>query len=183
MAKMTRLHDPISIDLGMEWTVVVSSAGLYGDGTRADLHLYNGTIQDAALVRLSIEKERQSVSEKFAQVAQVEIPIITAALLEAKDQIEALLRITDGEEGQSVESFDTPSIVLDDVEPWDDPVDAGALITALQGVVERFLALPKGGSYTIALWILHTYLLDAVSTSPILSPARERGGVTCIGLH
>ena len=105
MPKMTRLHDPVSIEINQDWALVVSSAGLYGDGTRADIHLYNGTIQAANLVRLSLEDARKAISEEFAQIAQADVALIASILLEAKDQVEALLRMADEEGSPKAELF------------------------------------------------------------------------------
>jgi putative DNA primase/helicase len=67
---------------------------------------------------------------------------------------------------------------LSEPEPWPNPVDGGALLSAMDAVVRRFVVLSDAARAGIALWILHAYVLDAFAISPILvitSPTKRCG--------
>jgi len=69
-------------------------------------------------------------------------------------------------------------VQFDEPEPWPDPVDGGALLTAIASTFPRYLALPKHANIALALWVLHAYTFSAWFTSPFLaitSPAKRCG--------
>lgn len=71
------------------------------------------------------------------------------------------------------------------VEPWPDPVSGAALLDDLAQCVRRHLVLPAHGYEAVALWTLHTYLVDAADYTPYLlvtSPVRECGKSTLLDL-
>lgn len=55
-------------------------------------------------------------------------------------------------------------------EPWPEPVDGAALLQAIAREVTSYIVLPPGGNVAVALWILHTHALEAVTLSPYLAP-------------
>jgi hypothetical protein len=62
--------------------------------------------------------------------------------------------------------------------PWDQPVDLRELLDALVAQVNTYCILPTHVPETLALWIFHTYVLDATHITPrlaITSPAEECG--------
>jgi putative DNA primase/helicase len=72
-----------------------------------------------------------------------------------------------------------------DPEPWPYPVDGATLLGEIAGQMERYLVTPKGTSALVALWILHTYCLDAFNVSPYLafvSPTKQCGKSTAMKL-
>jgi putative DNA primase/helicase len=74
---------------------------------------------------------------------------------------------------------------LDSPEPWHEPVDGATLLNALQDTFKRFVMLPPGGYETAALWVMHTYCLDAAYTSPIMgitSPQKRCGKTTLVNI-
>ena len=69
-------------------------------------------------------------------------------------------------------------VQFDEPDPWPDPVDGDALITAIAATFSRYLALPKHASTALALWVLHAYTFDAWFASPFLaitSPEKRCG--------
>jgi putative DNA primase/helicase len=166
---MTRLSEPLKIDLSPDWALVANSAGLYGDGTRVDVHLYyNGSLKDNYLFSLSADRDRNEYATKIAGATGLYQDNVLSHFLELKDQVEGLLRLMDVEDASQATAPEKQTIGLDDPEPWDDVVDGEVLISTLQSVVERFVALSKGASYAIALWIVPTYVLAALHITPIL---------------
>lgn len=62
-------------------------------------------------------------------------------------------------------------IELDDPEPSDDPVIGAEVLDEVVGVLNRFIVLPPGAATAIALWVAHTYLMDAFDVTPLLAPS------------
>ncbi len=57
------------------------------------------------------------------------------------------------------------------------------LIAGLETAISRYVALPKDGAFTIALWALHTYCFDAFTCTPRLaatSPEKGCGKTTLL---
>jgi putative DNA primase/helicase len=72
---------------------------------------------------------------------------------------------------------------LSAVEPWSEPVDGGALLDGMAGMVKRFVVLPKWGPEALALWTLHTfafYLRDVTTYVGIESPEKRCGKTTLL---
>lgn len=70
-------------------------------------------------------------------------------------------------------------------EPWHTPVDGSALLDSLCTLLRRYLVLPPTAAEALALWIVHTYVIDASDYTPyilITSPVRECGKSTLLEL-
>ena len=77
------------------------------------------------------------------------------------------------------------ALVISDIEPWDQPVDIKDLLNSLVALLKRFLILPPYAAEAIALYIVHTYALDASRHAPrlaLISPEMECGKTTTIEL-
>ena len=75
-------------------------------------------------------------------------------------------------------SFPTP-------EPWPHAVDGKALLEGMRAIFTRFVALPDHADVALALWALHTYVLDACRITPrlaILSPVKRCGKTTLLSI-
>ena len=81
---------------------------------------------------------------------------------------------------------DEPQVLsIEDPEPWPDPVDGAAVLDEISQTIGSYVALPDGVADTVALWILHSYCMDAMFISPFLtlsSPERRCGKTTLLGL-
>jgi putative DNA primase/helicase len=74
---------------------------------------------------------------------------------------------------------------LEDPAPCDDPVDGAALLDALAAEFKRYLVLPRLAPEMLAVWVLHTYAIDAFDLTPyvlIKSPEPQCGKTTLIYL-
>jgi hypothetical protein len=73
-------------------------------------------------------------------------------------------------------------IAFSEPEPWTQPVDGASLLDEIAHVLCRFVILPVDEIKGIALWILHTYVVDATSICPILiiKSAEKRCGKTLL---
>ena len=70
-----------------------------------------------------------------------------------------------------------------ELEPWPDTVRGNDLLGALCAHLNDYLSLPRGADVAIALWVLHSWVLDAAGISPILmftSPDRRCGKTTAL---
>jgi putative DNA primase/helicase len=73
---------------------------------------------------------------------------------------------------------DSNVIILSDSEPWPEPVDGATLLFDLAGTFRAYLVITDQESRTLALWTLHTYVLDAFTNTPrlqITSPTKQCG--------
>jgi putative DNA primase/helicase len=75
------------------------------------------------------------------------------------------------------------TLEIPDVDPWPHPVDGAALLEDLVVTFRRYAVLPKRADVVLALWIMMTYLLDAITVAPILaitSPEKGCGKTTLL---
>jgi putative DNA primase/helicase len=61
------------------------------------------------------------------------------------------------------------TILLNDPESWPAPVDGATLLDDIGKMFERYVILPVGAAVALALWILHTYTLDANEQTPYIA--------------
>ena len=69
--------------------------------------------------------------------------------------------------------------------PWHEPVSGDRLATTLAATVKRYLVLSDATADVIALWILHTWVVNAFTMSPrlaIVSPTKGCGKTTVLRL-
>lgn len=70
-------------------------------------------------------------------------------------------------------------------EPWPEPVDGTALLGELDRTFARFVVLPPGAATAAALWVIHTFAIDAARMSPFLtitSPEKRCGKTTLLSV-
>ena len=71
------------------------------------------------------------------------------------------------------------------LKPWEEPVNGADFLNSLAAFVLRYLMLPRHAAEVIALWIVHTYLLDVTDYTPYLhvrSPVPGCGKSTLLDL-
>ena len=64
------------------------------------------------------------------------------------------------------------------VEPWDRPVDGGALLDEIRATLRRYVVMPAHADVAAALWVVHTYALPLIDYSPrlLFVSAEKRSG-------
>jgi putative DNA primase/helicase len=70
-------------------------------------------------------------------------------------------------------------------DPWPELVNGASLITDLETAINAHAVLPDGAAVALALWILHTYCLNAAAITPrlaIISPTKRCGKTTVLKL-
>jgi Protein of unknown function (DUF3631) len=81
----------------------------------------------------------------------------------------------DDKQGHAV-SFPEP-------EPWPDEVEGTALLDEVAATLKRYVVMEEQARHATALWVLHSYLLDAFMISPrlaVLSPVKRCGKTTLL---
>jgi len=79
----------------------------------------------------------------------------------------------------------TPSSIVRAIEPWDTAVDGAGLLDDLAVVYQRYVVLPAGAAYALALWTVHTYVYDRHMITPRLaltSPEKRCGKTILLSL-
>jgi putative DNA primase/helicase len=69
------------------------------------------------------------------------------------------------------------------VDPSPEPVDGAKLLDELTATFERYVVLPRYATQALALWVLHSWTLDASEVSPFMvlkSPAMRCGKTTVL---
>ena len=80
---------------------------------------------------------------------------------------------------EEIESATTSCV--EQIEPWHESVEGTDLLDQLGGVYSRHLVLPEHAAVAAALWVVHTYAVDAATCSPYLcwqSPTLRCGKTT-----
>jgi len=74
---------------------------------------------------------------------------------------------------------------IEEVEPWTEPVDGNALLSEVEGVIKRYVVLPRWAAETIALWVVHAYAFQLREVSTYLgieSPEKRCGKTTLLSV-
>jgi putative DNA primase/helicase len=75
------------------------------------------------------------------------------------------------------------AVRIPDVTPWLEPVDGDFVATALAAAVKTYAVLPDHTADAIALWVLHTWVMNSFTTSPrlaVTSPTKGCGKTTVL---
>lgn len=75
------------------------------------------------------------------------------------------------------------ALTLSDPEPWPDAVNGPDLLDAIARLLARYVVLPLAAANAVALWAVHTFLVDVLHLSPILavtSPQKRCGKSTLL---
>lgn len=70
-------------------------------------------------------------------------------------------------------------------QPCAEPVDGAALLTEIEAAISAHAMLPAGTAVAMALWIVHTYCVEAAAITPrlaIVSPTKRCGKTTVLKL-
>lgn len=77
------------------------------------------------------------------------------------------------------------SVLFPEIEPWPETVKGADLLEGLVQYVRRHAVVSEHEAIAIALFVLHTYLIDSVGVSPVLalaSPEKRCGKTTVLTL-
>src|SRR5258708_5724878 len=118
----------------------------------------------AALSLIEYDRQRKSAAEKLGLRVTLLDAIVAAKRGKAPDA---------GKQGRPLE-FPEP-------EPWPTPVKGVVLLNELITVIRRYVVMPDHALDAVALWVIHTYLIDFFEITPRLamtSPEKRCGKTT-----
>lgn len=121
-----------------------------------------GALRVSDPLRLALVRDALLAQLKAAKI------LTGAAIVDAALKVETTT--SNGQQG-------TP-LLLTDVEPWPQAVDGNDVLNEVVRVITRVIVLPTHGAVALALWILHTYLMNTWWLSPLAvatSPTRRCG--------
>jgi putative DNA primase/helicase len=75
------------------------------------------------------------------------------------------------------------AVDIKDREPWLEPVSGDWLVAKLVEIILKYIAMSESAAVAIALWIIHTYVFDIFTITPILaitSPEKGCGKTTLL---
>jgi len=113
---------------------------------------------------------------KAAKLLGVRLSVIDRAVSKKR---RALGLDADDDEGQG------RAVKINDPLPWHEPVDGDRIATTLAAAVKTYLVVPDAAADAIAIWVLHTWCVNAFTMSPrlaITSPTRGCGKTTVLRL-
>jgi hypothetical protein len=146
-------------------------------GINYELKTTSTAVDDAELERLArLSPLEYGRARKEAAAALGDFPVgFLDAAVRAKRAELGLDAEGDGKQGHAI-SFPEP-------EPWPDPVDGATLLDDLAKAVRKHVVMPDHAHDAVALWAVHTYLLDHAMITPrlaILSPVLRCGKTTLL---
>jgi hypothetical protein len=97
----------------------------------------------------------------------------------AKKRRELGLETDEADDGQG------RSVKIADVLSWPEPVDGDMIATTLAAAVKTYAVLSDAAADAIALWVLHTWLVNEFTISPrlaVVSPTKGCGKTTILRL-
>jgi Protein of unknown function (DUF3631) len=147
--------------------------GETGSGAEPDDEI---TIEIARLAALSMIKYEQE------RIAAAEALGIRASTLDRLVQAESdRKRRASGDDDDG--KLQGRALKFDDPTPWDESVDGAELLDAITKTIRDYVILEEWQARAIAVWVLHTYLVDAFQFSPrlcITSPTKGCGKTTLL---
>jgi hypothetical protein len=127
-------------------------------------------------VDLVVEIERLAALEPVAyEVARTEAAKRLKMRVSALDRIVTKKRRELGLDTDDEDNGQGRAVKLVDALPWHEPVYGDELASTLAHAIKTYIALPDVTADAIALWTLHTWIVNAFAISPrlaITSPRR-----------
>lgn len=124
----------------------------------------------AGLDPFAYERERSAAADALGFRVSMLDQMVKAARVPA----------TPADEGKQGRALDLPEPV-----PWPDLVNGNELLDALAASLRRHVVIPPHAAHVVAVWIVHTYLVDRLTHSPrlaIQSPEKGSGKTTLLDL-
>jgi putative DNA primase/helicase len=110
----------------------------------------------AALSEGDYERERKAAAEQLGFRASILDRLVTAERARVRDESGD----GGGKQGHAME--------LIEPKPWDEAVNGAEMLDALVEMIRKYVILNEHAARTVALWIVHTYIVDAFQFSPRL---------------
>lgn len=120
----------------------------------------------AQLGKLEYERERKAAAKRL----NIRAPVLDSLVAAERGEVD-----DDSKQGRALS--------LPEPEPWPAPVNGAELLDTLAVSIRGHVVMPDHAADTVALWVLHTYLLDCSGFSPrlaITSPEKGCGKTTLL---
>jgi hypothetical protein len=134
----------------------------------------------------AVEIERLAALEPIAyEVARAEAAKRLGMRAHVLDRTVARKRRELGLETGQDDDGQGRAVKISDPLPWHEPVSGDRLATTLAAVVKTYLVLSDAAADVIALWTMHTWIVNAFTMSPrlaIVSPTKGCGKTTVLRL-
>jgi len=127
--------------------------------------------QLASLDLIAYETVRTAAAERFGFRAHVLDAVVR------KKRRELGLDTDDDDPGQG------RAVKIADLLPWAEAVEGDHVASALAASLKRYVVLPDAAADAVALWVLHTWLIDRFTISPrlaVTSPTKGCGKTTVL---
>src|SRR4029077_2122294 len=89
-------------------------------------------------------------------------------------------------EAEEEDNLQGQAVVIEDIEPWTEPVETVQLLNEIESTFRRFMFFWRGDdAITATLWTVMTWFADDLRTAPYLgvrSPEKECGKSTLLTL-
>jgi putative DNA primase/helicase len=150
----------------------------------------NGPTAQAAIQRAAAEAKRQQRESLIRELSALSPMEYDQRRRQEAARLGARVSTLDAEvaqarRGGSSHTAPTNTPIIPDVEPWQVPVDGAALLDEMVSAFTRFVVLPDLAAVAMALWVIHTYCLDAADVIPRLaftSPEKRCGKTIAMGM-
>jgi putative DNA primase/helicase len=134
---------------------------------------------------IDLHSDAESEVSRLAQLGRLDYECERkAAAKRLKVRASALDRLVSAERDQCDDgSKQGRALNLPEPEPWSESVNGAELLNALAASIRGHVVMPDHAADTVALWVLHTYLLDCFGISPrlaITSPEKGCGKTTLL---
>ncbi len=138
----------------------------------SETEIEGSTADGVEIVRLAALGPAQYDRERDAAAQRLEV---------RKTTLDKLVRAARGDS----ENRQGRALELHEPEPWDEPIDGDALLDGLRAGLERYIVLPPHAAAAIALWVVHTHVIETAHHTPRLlfkSPEMRCGKTTALNV-
>jgi putative DNA primase/helicase len=146
--------------------ISVRAAEIKSEGEREPFHVGGEIGRLARLGKLEYERERKDAAKRL----KIRTPALDDLVAAERDSCN-----DNAKQGRRLK--------LPEPEPWPYPVNGAELLDALSTSVRQHVVMPNQAADTVALWAIHTYLLDVFGITPrlaVTSPEKGCGKTTLL---
>jgi putative DNA primase/helicase len=133
-----------------------------------------------------VEIERLAALEPIDyEVARAEEAKRLGVRASVLDRAVAMKRRVLGLDTDQVDNGQGRAVKITDTLPWHEPVDGDLIATMLTAAVKTYVVVPDAAADVVALWVLHTWIVNVFTMSPrlaVTSPTKGCGKTTVLRL-
>ena len=181
--------------LSMPFPAAAHAVALTATGHAEDVPETLDALLDRCGIRAPFTAETLDAGLRSVQLAARGFDALRTATLKAMlaDRLKTLkvarptklVDVTFPSTGSAEKLTSTKPAIVPDTTAWTEPVDGAVVLDAILALVLRYIVIPKLPAVAVALWVLHTYVMDTWEHSPILavvSPTKRCGKTTLLSL-